>query len=43
VKWKKEDIAKLAKKQVSVAVELFSPDCQYGERDSPRLYALYTA
>jgi hypothetical protein len=43
VKWKKGDIAKLAKKQVSVAIELFSPDCQYGERDSPRLYAVYTA
>ena len=32
----------LAGKTVIIRAELHSPDCQYGDQDSPRLYAVYT-
>jgi hypothetical protein len=43
VRWKKADVARLAGKEVVVAVEFLSPDGQYPDVDSPRLYAIYTA
>lgn len=35
--------SELAGKQVVIRVELYSPDCQFADQHSPRLYAVYMA
>ena len=43
VRWRDRGVADLAGKEVTIAVEFHSPDCQYPDLHSPRLYAVYTA
>ena len=42
VRWRARNVRSLAGQAVKIAVELQSPDCQFGDQDSPRVYALYT-
>lgn len=41
LQWKDKDAAKLAGREVVVAIEIHSPDCQFAEQHSPRVYAFY--
>ncbi|NQZ67126.1 MAG: hypothetical protein HRT89_03560, partial [Lentisphaeria bacterium] len=43
LRWTNKNVRTLAGKEVQIAVELFSPDCQFGEQQSPRVYAIYTS
>jgi len=43
VKWKTSDVDRLGGRTVVIAARFFSPDCQYPDLHSPRLYAIYTA
>jgi len=43
VAWKNADIAALAGKNVRIGLRIHSPDCQFGDQDSPRIYAAYTS
>jgi|GEM_PF-1828389 len=40
VQWEKADVAKLAGREVTIAIELFAPDCQYADQHSPRVYGV---
>jgi len=43
VQWETKDVAALGGREVTVAIEIVSPDCQFGDQDSPRVYAFYAA
>ena len=42
VEWENADVRTLAGQNVVLRIEMRSIKCQFGERDSPRVYALYT-
>lgn len=42
LQWQRRDPAQLAGRDVTVAIELFSPDCRFAEQHSPRVYAFYS-
>ena len=41
--WRNADPASLAGREVQLTLELSSAECQFADRDSPRVYAVYTA
>jgi len=42
LRWKGVDTGTLSGKTVRIKLQIISNDCQYGDKESPRLYALYT-